>query len=494
MNKNILLVEPAYKSKYPPLGLMKLATYHKKMNQDNVTFVRGCDKKARDEFWDRVYISTSFTYTWDESVKTINFYNETLFKFSRKMFVGGILATILADELYNATGIMPVSGLLDDPKKIEQDDNVIIDELPPDYSILSQVEKNGFKYSYTDAYLGYATRGCIRHCDFCAVRTLEPHYKSYIDIHKWIGEIKSETGEEKQNLLLMDNNILASGDFDKIIDDIKSVGFVKGAKFGPTRRHRFIDFNQGLDGRLLTEHKMSRLAEIPLEPMRIAFDNITSKEAYVKAVRLAHKYGQRDMSNYILYNHNDTPEDFYERLRINVDLNDEFEKEAKKGKGVKTAIYSFPMRFMPLTTKRREDVPPGKHWNKKYLRSIQVILSVMRGPVMPGKRFFLTAFGKSVREFREILLMPEDFIRYRMKPNYKKIDQRSYERYQPYVAKWLKAYRSMTSKEKQSLAEILAPNEMGYIHTAFDNSKSKKLKELLKMTLNAKHIAAKRKK
>jgi radical SAM superfamily enzyme YgiQ (UPF0313 family) len=209
MNNNILLVEPAYKSKYPPLGLMKLATYHKKIKKDNVTFVRGCDKKARDEFWDRVYISTSFTYTWDETVKTINFYNDTLFKFSRKIFVGGILASILADDLYNATGIVPVHGLLDDPKKIEQDDNIVIDELPPDYSILAEVEKNGFIYSYTDAYLGYTTRGCIRHCDFCAVRELEPNYKSYVDINKWIKEINAEISGEKQNLLLMDNNILA---------------------------------------------------------------------------------------------------------------------------------------------------------------------------------------------------------------------------------------------------------------------------------------------
>jgi len=42
MNKkrNILLVEPRYKNKYPPIGLMKLATYHRNLG-DNVVFFKG---------------------------------------------------------------------------------------------------------------------------------------------------------------------------------------------------------------------------------------------------------------------------------------------------------------------------------------------------------------------------------------------------------------------------------------------------------------------
>ena len=40
--KNILLIEPGYPNKYPPLGLMKLASYHGPYGRaDNVTFAKG---------------------------------------------------------------------------------------------------------------------------------------------------------------------------------------------------------------------------------------------------------------------------------------------------------------------------------------------------------------------------------------------------------------------------------------------------------------------
>jgi hypothetical protein len=70
MDRNILLVEPDFKIKFPPLGLMKISAYHKRLG-DNVTFVKGIRHSVEYEFWDRIYVSTLFTYHWPVTVKTI---------------------------------------------------------------------------------------------------------------------------------------------------------------------------------------------------------------------------------------------------------------------------------------------------------------------------------------------------------------------------------------------------------------------------------------
>ena len=67
--RRILLVEPGYKNKYPPLGLMKISTYHK-LKGDFVQFAKGCIKELQEEKWDRIYISTLFTFYWAVTIKT----------------------------------------------------------------------------------------------------------------------------------------------------------------------------------------------------------------------------------------------------------------------------------------------------------------------------------------------------------------------------------------------------------------------------------------
>jgi hypothetical protein len=179
----------------------------------------------------------------------------------------------------------------------------------------------------------------------------------YIPLKKQIKAINKNYGEKK-DLLLLDNNVLASPRFDKIIDEIKQVGFYKGAKLDGKNRH--VDFNQGIDLRLLTKSKMKRLAELPIRPLRIAFDNIKFKDSYIKRIEWAAKSGLTYLSNYILYNFKDTPDDFYERLLINVELNEQ----------LGTQIFSFPMKYVPITSKNRTYI--GKYWTARYLREFNV--------------------------------------------------------------------------------------------------------------------------
>ena len=62
-NKNILLLEPSYKNKYPPLGLMKIAQYHGPNGKnDNVRFVKGEETDLFETAWDRIYITTLFSF------------------------------------------------------------------------------------------------------------------------------------------------------------------------------------------------------------------------------------------------------------------------------------------------------------------------------------------------------------------------------------------------------------------------------------------------
>lgn len=388
---------------------MKIAAYHKRLN-DRVAFVKGCVPEKRAERWDRVYVSSLFTYYWRETLKAIEYYQDSVPR-RADVIVGGVLATLLRDDLELSTGATVIPGLLDTTGVLDPGDRTKIDTLTPDYSILSEANHT---YELQNCYIGYATRGCPNGCGFCAVHQIEPEFKSYLPLRRMIQLIEELYGK-KRDLILLDNNVLASERFKDIILDIKALGFAKGATYSyrnksgqTTTVNRYVDFNQGLDSRLLTDEKMALLSEIAIRPMRIAFDDIRLRDLYEQKVRLAAKYNFKHLSNYILYNFNDHPDDFYDRLKINVDLNEELGLQ----------IFSFPMRYVDLRCKNRLATTPGnigKHWNAKYLRAIQCVLVRTRGLVGTKRDYFLKAFGNDHEEFHKILLMPDPYIIYRFK-------------------------------------------------------------------------------
>ncbi len=410
MTKRILLVDPDLHGKYPPLGLMKISQYHKQKGHE-VRFVRGLRSEERDGTeWDRVYVSSLFTFNWKQTIKALQFYRYSVKEpLSDNLVVGGMLATLMGEDIRRTVECRVVQGLLDSRGKLGYHDDEKIDSLLPDYGMLREAEPG---YALTDAYIAYATRGCPRRCEFCAVSAIEPRYKHFLPIAEQIRRVEEAYGR-RRNLLLLDNNVLQSRQFPRIIREIKEAGFAQGATMTYESRagravtvRRWVDFNQGVDIRILDEPRMALLSEIAIRPLRFAFDDVALRQRYEEKVRLAAKHGIRRLSNYVLFNFKDRPEDLYERLRINIDLNEELGLQ----------IYSFPMRYISLENKSRSaDVPGniGPHWNRKYLRAIQCILAATRGIVSPNRQFFEAAFGRDVHEFRTILLMPEDYIIHR---------------------------------------------------------------------------------
>lgn len=600
MKRNVLLLEPNYNNKYPPIGLMKLATYFRSRG-DNVVFYKGdlrqfmidqiveeCilklkeidasvdwrlsghyiaqfiktrrredldnigakrsnyvtlitiwlnyykDYYHRKEYlkhpkWDWIGVTTLFTFYWDITIETILF-AKTMVKDVSNLMVGGVLASIQPGEIYKATGIKPFCGILSNKHEIDDDyEGVPIDELPLDYSILDEID-----HTYVDggAFFSYATRGCIRHCPFCAVPILEPEYKPYISISKHIQDARRLYGDQ-QNLLLMDNNVLASDSLPQIIDDIKSLGFTLGAKFcepdpyriairnlrlhindrayvrkcyrllvelnswkslnidarteiyrlrekygllhietctrqalissykdfaryfeDRSRRQkgclRFVDFNQGVDARKFSVSSVKLLSEIPVRPLRIAFDDIKTEAEYTKAIRMSAKNGIRNFSNYLLYNFNDRPEDLYHRLKINVELCEELD----------VSIYSFPMKYHPIKGENSHDRNYiGKFWNRKYIRAIQSILNATKGKIGRGREFFNEAFGRDITEFRKLLLMPETFIFYRM-----------FFKHIGYTDRWWNDMQSLTEQQRAVIEPIIFKNEFTDIDLLTDDA------------------------
>lgn len=463
MPRNILLVEPGYKTKFPPLGLMKISTYHKGLG-DNVRFVKGIKiDPAYEETWDRIYISTLFTYDWKATVDTIKYYKTFVHGDPKRIIVGGILASLMREDLWKETGVPPIKyNILNVPGALGDNNEIIVDDLIPDYDLF-----NGTSQQYSlipDSYFGYITRGCINKCEFCGVPKLEPEYVDYRDIKPYVRMIADKYGE-KAHLILFDNNVLASSKFEQIINDIIELGFEKGSKYTyaskaglPISKARYVDFNQGIDARLLDNHNIKLLSKIAIDPLRIAFDHIRFKKKYIKSVELAINNGIHKLSNYILYNHKDTPEDLWERLRINIDINSRYKKE-----GIK--IYSFPMKYIPLNNKNRSHI--DSNWSWYFLRTIQRITKVVLGVVMPGEDFFYRAFGHDVTEFKRILYMPEKILLYRGRvPQGSEIE-------------WTKQFEALTNNERAELLSIINNNTRANLLGAIRKTNDHKLKKIL---------------
>jgi len=173
----------------------------------------------------------------------------------------------------------------------------------------------------------FTSRGCIRQCSFCAVPKIE-------------GGLR-ELAEWEPRPVVCDNNLLACSlvHFNQVIDRLKPLSG--------------IDFNQGLDARLLTKYHAERLAELDCT-VRLAWDHIDTGNAFMAAYEWLRKAGipKRRIRVYVLIGYQDTPDDAWFRLRTVWNL----------------GVMPNPMRYNPLDALVR-DAYVGEAWSDRLLRA-----------------------------------------------------------------------------------------------------------------------------
>ena len=267
---------------FPNLCLMKISAWHKAQG-DTVEWYQEFSA-PQYPYYDIVYMSKVFS----------NAYSPDLPSPSNALQVikgGSGYAIWLEDgkEVYHPEYDPPL------PSEIES--------VYPDYSLYPEFTGYGLSLKKQTAY-GFLTRGCPRGCEFCHVASKEGRCAHKVaDLSQfWHGQGK---------ICLSDPNILACKDWRELLTQLKE----SGAK---------IDFNQGLDARLITPEKAEMLAELGLWRPHFAMDNMRDMYDVAKGLRLyvsackriRGKWGWRDAKVFCLTNFDTTHEQDMERIRL----------------------------------------------------------------------------------------------------------------------------------------------------------------------------------
>ena len=252
---------------YPNLPLMKISAWHK-ANGDSVEWY---DPMLSDHM-DKVYMSKVFSFTPDYP-----YYID-----ADEVIKGGsgyCISLVGEKEIYDKTKDADL------PHEIEH--------IYPDYSI----------YGITDTAYGFLTRGCPRGCDFCHVEAKEGRrtYK--------VADL-SEFWKGQKNIVLCDPNILACREWKDLLQQLID-------------SKAWVDINQGLDIRLMTEEKAAMLKQIKTKNLHFAWDRFEDKEKIVPKFKMFKEItgiNYRKLGVFVLCNFDTTIEQDLERIYTLRDL------------------------------------------------------------------------------------------------------------------------------------------------------------------------------
>lgn len=259
---------------YPNLPLMKISAYHKK-NGDVVKWYDLFDGFGNE--YDIVYMSKVFSFTPDYDLPIYA-------KEIKKGGTGYCISLVDGKEIFDKTKDIEL------PYEIEH--------IYPDYSLYPELTK--------DTAYGFLTRGCPRGCSFCIVKN-----KEGLCSHK-VADL-SEFWNGQKNIVLNDPNILACKDHLELLQQLAD----SKAK---------VEFNQGIDIRLVNDKNLELLRKIKLKSIHIAFDDFKQKDiiepkmrAFVKKTGYSRSKGA--LMCYILVNYDTTIEQDLYRIQLCRSLN-----------------------------------------------------------------------------------------------------------------------------------------------------------------------------
>lgn len=178
-----------------------------------------------------------------------------------------------------------------------------VESMMPDYDL----------YPGVDFSLGFTSRGCIRKCPWCIVPEKEAQIRPWARIYEF-------WDRRHRKIKLLDNNLLAAPNWRQTMEDLIAEGVE-------------VDFNQGLDIRLLNEENLDYLKRVKAKELRFAFDHIGYEKAVREGIELlvANGLSSRKLRFYLLYGFPVIEQECVERVKILASYNVEVYPMAYKG-------------------------------------------------------------------------------------------------------------------------------------------------------------------
>ena len=152
-----------------------------------------------------------------------------------------------------------------------------VEHSPPDYDLYAgwlQGRTGPSLRYYTDYSVGYLTRGCFRRCNFCINRNARKAVRA--------SPLREFYTPQKKRVCLLDDNLLAYADCERLLTDLIRVCERDGKSF---------ECKQGLDIRLLTPTIAKLLAKAPFSGEIIfAFDQMKDALSIRRGLGVLRRY------------------------------------------------------------------------------------------------------------------------------------------------------------------------------------------------------------